>query len=273
MSWRYRESSYSQWAPYVPVAQRKKRGAAKAKKRLGKGESLAPIKISGRKIATTFWGVQWCEYMEGYSDYANRLPRGRTYARNGSIAHLRIKSGEITAMVCGSDLYSITIKIEKLPTKRWKQLCSQCASSIHSVIDLMRGKLSDRVIERLTDPDQGMFPKGREISMHCDCPDGALLCKHLAAVLYGVGNRLDSSPELLFTLRGVNQTDLITESLASNHLSDSIGIDEGSSLDSGDLESIFGIDLAPTVKAKTPTKRKVKRKSVQEESGEEKSRG
>ncbi|MEE9405186.1 MAG: hypothetical protein V3V20_09855 [Algisphaera sp.] len=117
------------------------------------------------------------------------------------------------------------------------------------------------MIERLTDPDQGMFPKGQEIRMHCDCPDGALLCKHLAAVLYGVGNRLDASPELLFTLRGVNQTDLVAESLANSELSDPIGIGEESNLHSGDLESIFGINLAPTAQTKAPAKRKTKRKS------------
>jgi uncharacterized Zn finger protein len=237
MNWRY-----GGFAPYVPVGKRKSQGLAKAKKRLGKGKSLEPINISGRKIATTFWGQSWCKHFETYSDFSNRLPRGRTYARNGSIAHLEITSGLITAMVCGSDLYLIKIRIDSLPTKAWRKLCDQSTASVHSVIDLMLGKLPDTVIESLTAPESGLFPKSSEIRLSCDCPDGAHLCKHLAAVLYGVGSRLDEQPELLFLLRGVQQTDLIGSSLAVN--ADSlIGIEGASALDEADLGDIFGIDL------------------------------
>ena len=154
MSWRHRN-----FAPYVSVAERKRKGLAKAKKKIGKGNSLKPITTSKRKIATTFWGLAWCDHFEKYSDYANRLPRGRTYARNGSIAHLDIKSGMITAMVCGSDLYQIKIRIDKLPNKTLNRICEQWTSSVHSVIDLMLGKLPDAVIESLTGPKSGMFPQ------------------------------------------------------------------------------------------------------------------
>ena len=207
--------AWMQWQPYVPVAERRRRGTAAARKSLRKGESLAPVEISGRKIATTFWGKAWCDHFEQYSDYANRLPRGRTYARNRSIAHLRIESGRVTALVSGSDLYEVSIEIDPLARKRWKQLCSSCATSIHSVIDLMRGELPEGVIETLTDPEVGMFPGGDEIQMRCSCPDWAFLCKHLAATIYGVGNRLDGSPELLFLLRGVDLHDLIGTALAT----------------------------------------------------------
>jgi uncharacterized Zn finger protein len=284
MNWRY-----GGFAPYVSVGKRKSQGLAKAKKRIGKGNSLKPINISGRKIATTFWGQSWCKHFETYSDFSNRLPRGRTYARNGSIAHLEISSGVITAMVCGSDLYLITIRIDSLPKKAWRKLCDQCITSVHSVIDLMLGKLPDTVIESLTAPESGLFPKSSEIRLSCDCPDSAHLCKHLAAVLYGVGSRLDEQPELLFLLRGVQQTDLIGSSLSEN--ADSlIGIEGASALNQADLGDIFGIDLvlpeddsgkkngkkprrkrAKKTSARAPAKKKaVKKRAVKKKSAKKK---
>jgi uncharacterized Zn finger protein len=253
---------YGGWDPYVPVAERKRLAERKAKRRLKKGQSLAPIRITARKIATTFWGIAWCDNLEHYSDFANRLPRGRTYARNGSIVDLQIKSGKITALVAGSSPYDVCISIKKLNAKHWNQLRRDCAESIHSLIDLMRGKLPDEALHRLTDPKKGMFPTPREISLSCNCPDGAGLCKHLAAVLYGVGHRLDSEPELFFRLRGVNQQDLISDALSDQSVDTALGLDQGSVIDSGELESIFGIDLtvsevAPKAKAK---KRKAKKK-------------
>lgn len=264
MSW------YQEWAPYIPVAQRKAQGIQKAKKRLKKGETLSPIRITGNKIATTFWGIGWCEHLEKYSDFSNRLPRGRTYARNGSIADLRISKGKITAMVCGSDLYQITITITELSSKKWRQICAESANSIHSIIDLMRGKLGDDVIRRLTDPKQGMFPSSSEIRLSCNCPDGARLCKHLAATLYGVGHRLDSAPELLFLLRGVDQKDLVSDSIAGDRVSESMGLDQQSTLAGDDLGEIFGIDLVTKSSGK-PVKTKASKKSAKKKSAKKKS--
>ncbi len=245
---------HSGWAPYVPVAQRRRQGEAAAKKLLKKGQVLTPIRITTRQIATTFWGAGWCKHIEQYCDASNRLPRGRTYARNGSIVDLQITSGKVTALVSGSSLYKIAITISPLEKKHWAGICSGCATSIHSVIDLMRGKLSDRVIERLTDPGDGMFPRAKEIKLACSCPDGAYMCKHLAAVLYGVGSRLDHAPELLFVLRGVDQADLVAKSIGSESAGQSIGLDARSSIATADLGDIFGIELAPTATSGKPTK-------------------
>ncbi|MGB7347637.1 MAG: SWIM zinc finger family protein [Pirellulaceae bacterium] len=245
-----------EWEPYVPVAQRKANGKREAKKRLKKGENLQPVEIAGRTIVKTFWGQAWCDHFESYRDFANRLPRGRTYARNGSIADLRITTGRITGMVCGSDLYQVEIQIGPLKAAKWKAIRKGCGTSVHSLIDLMRGKLSDDVIARLTDAKEGMFPIGNEMSLSCDCPDYSRLCKHLAAVMYGVGNRLDASPELLFVLRGVDQSELIAEALGSDQASSAMGLDSQSDLDGEDLGAIFGIEMA-----EVPTKRKSVRKA------------
>ncbi|MCM2369782.1 SWIM zinc finger family protein [Aporhodopirellula aestuarii] len=256
MSW------YGGFAPYVPVGQRIAEGKAEVIRRLGKDEKPQPIKISGNGIATTFWGKNWCTHLEKYSDFSNRLPRGRTYARNGSIAHLRITKGKITSMVCGSYLYEIEIKIDPLPAATWAAICRSCSSSIHSIMDLMRGRLGDDVIRRITEPKSGMFPANNEIRLRCSCPDGAYLCKHLAATLYGVGHRLDSSPELLFLLRCVDQNELISQAISAEGAASAMGLDENSGLGDEDLGAMFGIELADTQAAPAPvTPKTAKRKT------------
>jgi len=198
------------WPRYVPVAERREKAAREMKKLEKSGRPLQPIRIEGRTIANTFWGRAWCEHLEGYSDFENRLPRGRSYVRNGSVCHLEIESGSIKAKVSGSSLYTITIGIKPLPATAWAEIKRRCSGEIHSLLDLLGGRLSDGVMAVVTDRDRGLFPKPREISMDCSCPDWATMCKHVAAVLYGVGARLDEHPELLFVLRGVNHEELVS---------------------------------------------------------------
>jgi len=202
--------SYWSYPPYVPVAKRREKALKKMEKLRKKGIDIHPINIEGRKIANTFWGQSWCEHLEGFNDYENRLPRGRTYVRNGSVCHLEIKKGEINAMVNGSELYKVNIKIKKLSSKKWADVKKCCSGKIGSLIDLLQGRLSDNVMEVVTEPSKGLFPVSGDISMGCSCPDWAVMCKHVSAVLYGVGARLDNKPELLFLLRGVVHEELIT---------------------------------------------------------------
>ncbi|MBS1269298.1 MAG: hypothetical protein MAG794_00247 [Gammaproteobacteria bacterium] len=197
------------WRPYVPVAARRARALKKMEKLRKKGLNIKPVKIEGRKIARTFWGEAWCDHLELFSDYENRLPRGRTYVRNGSVCHLDIAKGEVNAMVSGSGLYTVKVSIKTLPRKKWKSVKSRCAGQIGSLLELLQGRLSRNVMAVVTDPNQGLFPLPGEIGLKCSCPDWAVLCKHVAAVLYGVGARLDEEPGLLFLLRAVDQEELI----------------------------------------------------------------
>src|SRR5450755_2983776 len=98
---------YYDWKPYVPVAARREQAAREAATLTRKGRQMSPVAIDGRKIAKTFWGAAWCDNLERYSDYANRLPRGRTYVRNGSVIDLQITEGEVQAQVMGSSLYEV----------------------------------------------------------------------------------------------------------------------------------------------------------------------
>lgn len=262
------------WAPYVPVAKRRAQAAKELAKldKSSKGKARSPVHIATRKMAVTFWGEAWCENLENYSDYSNRLPRGRSYARNGSILDLQIEKGRITAMVSGSSLYSIKIEISTIPANLWKNIKSECAQSIHSIMDLLRGKLSDTVMKCLTAPKVGMFPQPKEIKLRCNCPDSAGLCKHLAAVMYGIGNRLDTAPELLFLLRGVDKSELVSEAVSSSQLSDSLTSNTNSKnknavIANDDLSSLFGIDL---VEATPKADSKVKKKPTKKTSAEKK---
>jgi uncharacterized Zn finger protein len=256
---------WGDFRPYIPVAVRRAEGLRKASAFKGKGEKLDPVKIEGRAIAKRFWGQAWCKHIESYSDFANRLPRGRTYARNGSVIDLQVDPGMVRALVTGSDLYTVRVDVAGLETKPWKALAGRCAGKIDSAVELLSGELSSAVMEMLCDRETGIFPSSRQLSMECSCPDYAALCKHLAAVLYGIGSRFDREPELLFVLRGVDKMDLVEAAGAGALLgATKSGSDE---LDAGSLAEVFGIELEGNGVGEGPkNKRKraqVKKKRVQ----------
>ncbi len=246
---------YYGYKPYVPVAKRRAQAAREVAKRLKKGQIVSPVKIEGRTIASTFWGKAWCDNLESYSDFANRLPRGRTYVRNGSVVHLTIGKGQIEALVSGSELYEIKIEIAALAKSDWQAIKAQCAGKIGTLVELLKGKLSKAVMELVTGRQHGLFPKPKEIKMRCSCPDGAYMCKHLAAVLYGVGNRLDASPELLFVLRGVDHLELIEQAIPTTPLGTK---SSAPTLAPADLGAIFDIEIgddpAPHAETTIPAK-------------------
>jgi uncharacterized Zn finger protein len=142
------------------------------------------------------------ENLERYSDYANRLPRGRTYLRNGSVIDLKIGAGEATAQVMGSSLYRIKVQISPVAGSHWQSIARDCARSIDTLVELLQGQLSASMMERITRPGTGLFPSPREIRFSCSCPDSAAMCKHIAATLYGIGARLDVEPHLYVTSGG-----------------------------------------------------------------------
>jgi uncharacterized Zn finger protein len=233
------------WKPYIPVAARRRQAERAAAKLQKHGRATSPVHVDGRKIATTFWGTAWCDNLERYSDYANRLPRGRTYVRNGSVIDLQMVRGAVTALVSGSDVYEIRIDVKSIPKARWLDIRQDCTGAIDSLVELLQGRLSSQVMTRVCEPGTGLFPEPRELAFQCSCPDWAAMCKHVAAVLYGVGARLDQQPELLFLLRGVNQHDLIAGADAGV-LPRAKVVTTGKVLDAGNLSDIFGIEMAET---------------------------
>lgn len=240
----------------VSAAERRAKAERKLAQLREKGRDLQPVRVEGRAIARSFWGKAWCKNLESYSDYSNRLPRGRTYARNGSILDLQIVEGRIDALVSGSRLYEVSIRIDTLPDERWSAIRDECAGQIDSLVELLQGLLSDGVMEVVTRARTGLFPSPREIHLSCSCPDWAVMCKHVAAVLYGVGNRLDNAPEMLFSLRGVEPSAMVEEAIEQ-------GVSQrrqakGRVLDVDDLSSVFGVDIDFSEDALSPRRKRTK---------------
>src|SRR3990172_5721965 len=185
-------------------------------------------------------------------DFANRLPRGRTYVRNGSVVDLAIARGRVEARVAGSELYTVTVHIAQMKRARWRRVVTRCTGRIGSLVGLLRGELSGEVLAVLADAKEGLFPAPREITMDCSCPDWAGMCKHVAAVLYGVGARLDEKPELFFTLRQVDQTELLS-SATSGGISRA-GAGAGKRIAAEKLADVFGIEIEIEAEPPAPTR-------------------
>ena len=235
---------YDGFRPYVSVGARRAQAARALAKLRKKGRTISPVVIEGRTIARTFWGDAWCDNLERYGDYANRLPRGRTYVRNGSVVDLQVGPGRVTALVSGSTMYDVTVTVGPVPRARWRALCKDCSGAIDSLIELLQGRFSKGVMTRLCREKTGLFPSPKDIRFTCSCPDWASMCKHVAAVLYGIGARLDQQPELLFTLRQVDQQDLIAKA-GSDLSKQRKGSAAAKVLASDDLSEMFGIEMAP----------------------------
>ena len=263
---------YGDFPPYVPVAQR----LATARRKLEqlaerRGRPVAPVTIEPKQkqVALSFWGKAWCQQLERHSDFASRLPRGRTYVRNGSVLDLHIEKGKVEAYVAGSELYTVRIGLKQLSAPRWQQIITACAGRIGSLIGLLRGELSSEVLTVLTHERDGLFPAPREIDLSCSCPDGAYMCKHVAAVLYGVGARLDQSPELFFVLRQVDQAELLAGAHAADVLATAGATSGGTAgkkrIASSALSALFGIELddSPAVEDPQPIAKTARKKAPQ----------
>src|SRR5947208_2302378 len=243
--------SYMDWGPYVSVAQKRRNAEREIKKLRKNGDAIEPVLIEGRKIAKSFWGRAWCDNLERYSDYENRLPRGRTYVRNGSVVDLQIAKGEVLAFVAGSELYKIKIGIAPVKPSRWKSICQDCAGSIDSLVELLQGRLAKGVMDRVCREGDGLFPSPDEIKLSCSCPDWADMCKHVAAVLYGIGARLDEMPQLLFVLRDVDENELLAgveQQLPPTRATPSAA----KVLDDSDVAALFGLDMTENAGIDTP---------------------
>jgi uncharacterized Zn finger protein len=253
------------WWSYEDVREQKERLQREIAKRRKRGEKFEALvaPAGSKKLCTTFWGQAWCRNLESYQDYESRLPRGRSYLRQGNVYNLEIEAGKLSAVVAGSELYDTCIHIQPLPKKQWRKIVEQGSGQVGSMLDLLAGKLGDGLMRLLTDPKDGLFPKPKEIRFDCSCPDHADMCKHVSAVLYGVGVLLDTRPELLFTLRGVDQAELLSN--ASSTAITDLAANTGD-LVGADLSAIFGIDLAvdmpaadadpPKPTKKTPRKKR-----------------
>lgn len=249
--YRYREYGYYS----KPTATMEKARNIKAAEKLRKkNPDIAPVIVTGRTLATTWWGKAWTKNLEKYSDYANRVDRGKSYVLRGAVLDLKIGPGKVTALVQGSrgTPYQVAVDIKPLDKKVWDHLVKTCEGKIESLSELLEGKFPKALAEIFTQENTGLFPSPKEISFHCSCPDYASMCKHVAASLYGVGSRLGENPSLFFLLRNVELEELLSKAISqksetllrkaerkSERRLENFGIE-------GDLSSLFGIEMDDT---------------------------
>lgn len=238
---------YSGFPEYITVAEKKARAQKSVEKLRKKNPDISPVIIEGRKLTSTWWGKSWNDNLESYADYSNRIERGRSYVRHGAVLDLKITEGKINALVQGSSAkpYQLTINIQALPQDIWEKLTNSCTGKIDSMKELMAGKFPKALAELFTAKGKGLFPAPKEISLKCSCPDSAMMCKHVAAVLYGVGARLDDDSSLFFLLRNVKMDDLISETI-HKQAQTLLGKSKAKSrrvIEEADISGLFGIDM------------------------------
>jgi uncharacterized Zn finger protein len=235
------------FAPYVPVGLKRERAKKNIEKLRKKNPDISPVIITGRKLALTWWGNAWDKNLESYSDYSNRIQRGRSYVRNCAVIDLKITRGKIEALVQGSltKPYKVNITIDPLNKNVWEDIIKECIGKIDSLQELMEGKFPSALSQLFTIKGKGLFPTPKEISFNCSCPDYADMCKHVAAVLYGVGVRLDENPTLFFVLRNVNIEELISETISkkSKSMIEKSKTKSRRVIEETDISDMFGIDL------------------------------
>lgn len=259
-------SFYGGFPAYVPVAERRKCAEESVKKLKKKNPDISPVVITGRTIAITWWGKSWNKNLESYADYANRIARGRSYVKNGAVLDLKITGGNISALVqgSGSKPYKVDISIKALPKNIWEDIVNQCLGKIESIEELIEGKFPKALADLFTVKGKGLFPSPNEIDLSCNCPDYATMCKHVAAVLYGVGARLDDEPELFFILRKVNINDFISEAInkKTQTLLEKSKVKGRRVIEETDMFDMFGIDME--VKGEAKVKKRKPRKNTLE---------
>ena len=254
------------------VEEEKERNKKAVEKLMKKNPGIAPIVVSGRKLASTWWGKSWNNNLESYSDYSNRIGRGRSYVLHGAVLDLQIAPGKISALVQGSRRapYEVVIDIKPLDKAAWDKLVKACEGKIESLQELLEGRFPKALDEMFTAKGKGLFPGPKEIMFDCSCPDYATMCKHVAAVLYGIGTRLDENPALFFVLRNVDVDELITKAIVrrSETLLSKSGRKSGRVIEGNDLSAMFGIEMdetsasanelqyQPDIAAKEPVARK-----------------
>ena len=221
----------------------------KADRILDKHSDYEPVEVTARQgICSSWWGKSWCQNLERYADWSNRIERGKKYVRGGAVIDLKINGGNITARVIGSRAvpYTVNIKIKPLSIEHQQEVEKLASGKIQNIEELASGNFPEELKNAFF--DEGiLFPEPDEIDFSCNCPDSAYMCKHIAAVLYGIGVRLDSEPLYFFQMRGININKFIR-----NILGDKVErmfakveiLDSPRTLEDTDVIEVFGLDMS-----------------------------
>jgi uncharacterized Zn finger protein len=237
--------SYYEFAPYVSVAEKKEKSLKTLSKLKAKNKDIQPITIEGRTLAKSWWGKAWNQNLESYADYSNRIARGRSYVRNNAVLDLKITKGVVKALVQGSSRkpYEVTVQIDRLIDEKWNKVIALCNHRIDTLEQLVGGSFPKELEVLFKERKYGLFPSPKEIHFDCSCPDRASMCKHVAAVLYGIGARLDSDPKLFFELRDIDSMELVKKSMEKklDNMLKNAGKKSERKIAEKDVFDIFGI--------------------------------
>lgn len=238
--------SYYGFPKYVTVAEKKEKAVKSLERLRKKNPNLEPIIIEGRTLAKSWWGKAWNLNLESYADYSNRINRGKSYVRNNAVLDLKIKKGKVEAKVQGTRMtpYDVNVTIDILGDNRWQEILELCNRRIDSLEQLLEGKFPKELEVLFTDKKYSMFPTPKEIHFSCSCPDWAYMCKHVAAVLYGIGSRFDQNPLLFFELRDVDSHELIRKSMEEKieSMLQNVGKKSKREISAEDVSNIFGLE-------------------------------
>lgn len=160
--------------------------------------------IGSHRFGATWWGRLWIKGLEQLGDdYENRLPRGLKYAEEGHVSHFSVQPGEIQAKVHGRKTYNVTLGLPALTSAQWEKALGRITQESRFVASLLAGEMPQGLDETFREAGASLYPRvPKELQTHCDCPDWANPCKHVAAVCFVMAEALDRDPWLLFDLRG-----------------------------------------------------------------------
>lgn len=232
--------TYSQ----ITVEELKKKAEESTQKAAKKGKVFHPVIVTEKKLTGSWWGQAWCHNIESYADYESRLDRGKRYVKSGAVIDLQIEKGRIQARVQGNRRapYKVDIRISRLDEEHCQSIIKQCGRKIENLEELINGNFPDD-LKDLFLGENGLFPTPKEITYQCSCPDWALMCKHVAAVLYGVGVRFDENPFLFFELRGIDVNRFIDVTLQDRveTMLEHVDVVSERVLSDDSMETLFGI--------------------------------
>ena len=152
-----------EWPRYISVAEKQEKILSLVWSLRKKGQRINPIFIENGIICRTPWAKTWCKHLEGCGFETQRLSRGRSYLRHGSVLNLEIHSGIITALVSGSSLYKVNIKIGPLLANQWHAFLQNCTESTETVIETVTREIFPYFIKNhYRRTDQPSAPFGRD---------------------------------------------------------------------------------------------------------------
>jgi uncharacterized Zn finger protein len=165
-----------------------------------------------RGFGLTWWGEAWVTALEQRARLdPNRLPRGRGYARGGTVGELIVAPGEVRAAVQGRRVrpYQVRVRVRMLDAGEWDRVLDAIAAQIGHAAALLDGELLPEVADDVRSAGTDLLPGPGELQPRCSCPDWADPCKHAAAVCYLVAGALDADPFSLLLLRGRRRDEVL----------------------------------------------------------------